>query len=288
MSESRDEKPIEYHPEFDTQDADVILRTDDGPRFKVHSLLLRTASSHFADVLSLPAPAAAPERPILLHLPESNQTIEAMLRFVAHRPVPSATLSSFPSFLSLVEAGVKYGMEGMISILKAFALESIELRKNPLLLYRLASLYQWHEQRRSITMRCLSKNPSSQEVLRALKDIYVEDYSCLVLLANKRYESLRAFMSGPTFAMNKPRECKCRSCIGFYDDSSWHLFRIRLLDEFRNGPDGSTFNQLFVESWPETIAMRNSYHQVATAKQYVWEVIWKETKRCLDGLPTSL
>ncbi|KAF8305074.1 hypothetical protein DL93DRAFT_2172798 [Clavulina sp. PMI_390] len=292
-----EERQIEYHPEFNFDDAEVILRTDNGPRFKMYSLMLRRASGHFADVLALPttrsppSPSSTPREPILLHLPESNETIELMLRFVAYHPVPSEALASLPKFTRLVEAGVKYAMNGMLSILKTLALESTELRRNPLALYRLASLHGWNDVRRSLLLLCLSRNPSSEYVLNNLKEISVADYRDLVLLAKRRQDSLESRLNNPNCEINRRRLCRCSiaGCRGYYDDSTWQFFKLRLFDELRKCPNGNTINQVAIESWPETTALRNAYHVVPTIKQYAWQAeIWPLVHHGIGSLPSSL
>lgn len=94
------QQTITYHTDFDDADADVIIRTDDGPRFKVHSVILRKASTHFATVLSLPQPPPSPGivEPVVLHLPESNDTVENVLRLVTKLPITSKVLHEIEGF----------------------------------------------------------------------------------------------------------------------------------------------------------------------------------------------
>lgn len=278
---------IVYHPAFGDLDADVILRTDQGPRFKIHSILLRRTSSHFETVLSIPQSDEASKlrEPILLHLPESNETVEVVLRLISSLPIPASLFQDIETFTSATQLASKYSMPGALSILRAAAFVSSELQAHPLKLYKLACQNDWPELVEKIGMLCLMSDPLSDRVLHELQGLSVSEYGALAKLALSRCERFDlALRDINNFAASGTRACG--SCGRIINEYAWVILRYRLCDELRRCPAGNTIREN-IDSWPESEDLRTAIHCAASEKIYGWDNTKKNILRLLDGLPSK-
>lgn len=286
---------ISFHSEFSDVDADVILRCDDGPRFKIHSYILQRTSSHFETVLSIPQPNPilrggpnVQREPILLHMPEPNQTIEILLRLISSLPIPSLLFQDLAVFSSTAHSASKYGMLGALSVLHAAALVSSDLQAHPLQLYKLACQNGWSDVMQKTSMLCLAFDPMSEHVLAELQSLSVAEYGALAKLALLRCERFAAALrDSKRFTASGVRVCT--GCGRIINEYAWLLFRYRLGEELRRCPAGSTIRKEFDSwSWPESTEFMDAVHCATSGKIYGWENTKKGILMVLEDLPSAL
>ena len=99
-----------YHPAYSSVDADIVLQSSDGVRFRVHTFIMRLASEFFRTMLDIPQdPYAAGSGPPI-SMEESSNTIETMLDIIyPNRAVPR--ISSFQMASSLLSVAEKYDIQ---------------------------------------------------------------------------------------------------------------------------------------------------------------------------------
>lgn len=286
---------ISFHPEFNDLDADVILRCDDGPRFKIQSHLLKRTSSHFDVVLSIPQPNSSSyggsnvqREPILLHMPEPNQSIEILLRLISSLPIPPILFQDLEIFSSTVHSASKYGMLGALSVLRAAALVSSDLQAHPLQLYKLACQNDWSDLTQKISMLCLAFDPMSEHVLAELQSLSVAEYGALAKLALLRCERFAAALRDPKrFTASGARVCV--ACGRIINEYAWLHLRYRLSEELRRCPAGNTIRKEFDSwSWPESTEFMDAAHCATSGKIYGWENTKKGILMVLEDLPSAL
>ncbi|KAI0052203.1 hypothetical protein FA95DRAFT_66096 [Auriscalpium vulgare] len=97
-------KPKDAGAPFNSADADIILRTCDGVDYRAHKVILRLASSVFADMFSLPQPAddGVPIVPVT----ENARALELVLRWCY--PVVSPDVQSLEDIRAFLEVSRKY------------------------------------------------------------------------------------------------------------------------------------------------------------------------------------
>ena len=80
---------------FNGPRADLVLLSSDGVNFFVFKVILSVASSVFADMFTLPLPAASQRsnnEPPVVQLPEDAETLDMALRYCYPIPSPEVTL----------------------------------------------------------------------------------------------------------------------------------------------------------------------------------------------------
>lgn len=96
--------------DFNMRNTDVILRSSDGASFRVHRLVLTTASPFFDDLFSLPQPDE--DETIdgihVVRLPEDKEVLHSLITMLY--PIPSVLPNSYNKVLDLLTASQKYDM----------------------------------------------------------------------------------------------------------------------------------------------------------------------------------
>jgi len=105
------------HPDYDFDDADLVLRSSDGTMFRVHSSIMRLVSSVFKDMLAVKR--ADGDGPITLD--ESKDTLETLLDTIYPTRRP-ASVMSISCFRLVAIAAEKYDMISVTNTLKDFIL----------------------------------------------------------------------------------------------------------------------------------------------------------------------
>jgi len=124
---------ITIDPDFADSSLDIVLISSDNVGFRIHSYVLKTTSSVFADMLSLPR---SNEESGNIHLTETSAELRPLMLFVASKGIPT-DLDGFESVLILAD---KYDMKGVASTVQQVISASIAKFKdpNPFRLYAIA------------------------------------------------------------------------------------------------------------------------------------------------------
>ncbi|TDL26626.1 hypothetical protein BD410DRAFT_783714 [Rickenella mellea] len=70
-----------YHPSYSSPSADIVLLSDDGVKFRVHSAILATASKFFHDMFGMPR-SAAENHDDALPMSESSEILKTLLDII--------------------------------------------------------------------------------------------------------------------------------------------------------------------------------------------------------------
>ncbi|KAH9058175.1 hypothetical protein EDB87DRAFT_1685494 [Lactarius vividus] len=105
--------------DFNMRHTDVILRSSDGASFRVHRLVLTTASPFFDDLFSLPQPDE--DETIdgihVVRLSEDKEVLRSLITLLY--PIPSVLPDSYNTVLDLLTASQKYDMAAVQSSIRA-------------------------------------------------------------------------------------------------------------------------------------------------------------------------
>ena len=131
---------------FDDRRADLVLRSSDGVNFFVFKVVLSLASSVFADMFTLPLPAApqnSSDEPPVVQLPEDAETLDMALRYCY--PVPSPKVVTLRDARILLEFARKYQVDVIkdSDSLTRFLTDTVE--RNPAGIYALVSAYEYQD-----------------------------------------------------------------------------------------------------------------------------------------------
>jgi hypothetical protein len=105
--------------DFNIRNTDVILRSSDGATFRVHRLVLTTASPFFDDLFSLPQPDKDEmiDGIHVVRLPEDQEVLHSLITMLY--PIPSVLPDSYNKVLDLLTASQKYDMAAVQSSIRA-------------------------------------------------------------------------------------------------------------------------------------------------------------------------
>lgn len=176
-------KPL--HPLFASADGDITLAAKDGKRFfRVHSFILKTASSFFKTMFSLPQkPNAADEN--VVYLDEDAETLEHLLRMICGLPLlPIDTWDLVDALLDAIE---KYDMPGPLSIIRLLVMTPALLNQ-PFRLYAVASRFQWDTEAKFASTQTLSYDLHDPDIRQYLRRMPTEALLSLIDLHRCRRE----------------------------------------------------------------------------------------------------
>ncbi|KAH8116591.1 hypothetical protein DFH11DRAFT_1688101 [Phellopilus nigrolimitatus] len=143
----------ECHPAYAYPDGDVVLRTSDDVKFRVHSIMLKLSSGFFRQMLEVPRdPSEMPDDAIPLS--EESEVVACLLDLVyptyyasvEGSDAGSARLPSLPDYdfaWALTEAADKYDMPRALAAVRAVVMNTDTLRTQSLSLYVLACRWKW-------------------------------------------------------------------------------------------------------------------------------------------------
>ncbi|EMD37130.1 hypothetical protein CERSUDRAFT_155629 [Gelatoporia subvermispora B] len=159
-------------PPFDSDDADVIIRSSDQVDFPVHRFLLFRASNIIDAALPLPQPKSEPSDvaqglPVVT-LAEDRRTLEIMLRLCY--PIDVVLPSDFIECAqSVVEAIRKYALTSAMLRLESRMSEMVISSSEPLRFYALACSYGLEDLARKASRRFLKHNALGNPYSSTLK-----------------------------------------------------------------------------------------------------------------------
>ena len=105
--------------DFNMRNTDVILRSSDGASFRVHRLVLTTASPFFDDLFLLPQPDEDEtiDGTHVICLSEEKEVLHSLITMLY--PIPSVLPDSYNKVLDLLIASQKYDMAAVQSSIRA-------------------------------------------------------------------------------------------------------------------------------------------------------------------------
>jgi hypothetical protein len=112
---------LSYDPMFDSKDADFVLCSSDGTYYRIHSFILRTTSSFFRAMLTLPQQPNDPGEleTIAVTLGETSKVLGVLLRMISGLEIPK--WESLDDVEAVLDAAHKYDMPGPMAALRLIA-----------------------------------------------------------------------------------------------------------------------------------------------------------------------
>lgn len=161
-------------------DGDVVLKSCGGKEFRVHSVILREASTVFRDMLKLPGAGSQDHAPILMA--ESGDVLDDLLRWLY--PIATApTINTIVHALALLRVVEKFQIEShaIDGALTAY----LNKQQSPVRAWALATRFDLLEGRKAATRRILMTNTDLLDDIPPEMDI-VDAKSYMKLLLVKR------------------------------------------------------------------------------------------------------
>ena len=191
---------------FDTPDADAILRSSDGKEFRVHRLIISLASPVFQGMFDLPQPTAELPGTPVVDIPEPSDILQPFIQYFYPRSPPK--VSDIQTWAALYTIADKYDAEVVMESLRDMLIPRF-LETSPLRVYALASRWGLEEEakiasRGTLTMDIFNNFPREDAEL-------MDGVACqrLYLLHFKRREAARALVANHILPSTDSSSCQC-------------------------------------------------------------------------------
>ena len=191
--------------DFQSPDADVILRSSDEREFRVHKVILSLSSPVFLGMFGLPQPTESPQIPTI-DVPESSDILEPFIQYLYPRSPPK--VPDMAMWGSLYAIADKYNAEVVMEALRGMLIPRF-FAESPVRVYALASRWGLEEEARTASAGTLTIN--------ILEDFPREDAelmggaAChqLFLLHLRRREAARALIEDHPLPFSDDPACMC-------------------------------------------------------------------------------
>ncbi|KLO10955.1 hypothetical protein SCHPADRAFT_930230 [Schizopora paradoxa] len=169
------------HSNYEAEDGDVVLVSSDNVQFRVHSRILREASSVFKDMACMPAPQDEQLSDRIIKFEEPAYVVEFLMDAIYPREVfPS--VANYAQAWEIAKAADKYEIGRAHTVLQGSLIEN-EAFGQPLRLYKLACFYEW---KKAIAW---SSKASLNKPLLKLSNMKSEDRKSLMELTDAELEA---------------------------------------------------------------------------------------------------
>ncbi len=243
----------DYHSDF-SDEGDLVLRSCDLVHFRVHSAILKAASSVFCSMLEIPRDADEEAANTPIPLTEDNTTLAFILRCICpHVSLPFRESLSHAELCDIAEAADKYDVPRALDLLHKFVhfqWDALSAQAQSIQLYALACRYKWDDLIWKSSRATLRTNISCVDNAPLMRrELGQDDLVTLLELHWARKELLfRLVHIGRTFSVawsgSRPQHghiCACGSRLGVAEiaaNKAFSILRSRVLaylDEFPLG-----------------------------------------------------
>ncbi|KAH7890886.1 hypothetical protein F5I97DRAFT_100403 [Phlebopus sp. FC_14] len=189
--------PREARAPFNTNRADVVLRSSDDIYFRVHSCILGFSSPFFDSMFDLPRPRTRDgDQDVwdgldVIQVTEDGQILDMLLRFCYPAAVEDPRLETTEELEAVLEAAVKYAMEEVEEKLRAALLDPKFLETEPLRIFSIAYRFRFEAEARAAAT-CLLRTPTAPFHSSPLKEIDDSDLEKLAIYRSNCAEAVRA------------------------------------------------------------------------------------------------
>ncbi|KAJ7497068.1 hypothetical protein FB451DRAFT_1209958 [Mycena latifolia] len=243
-----DVSPV-FHPSFCSPDGDIVLSAKGGDLFfRLHSFILKTTSSWFRTMLSLPQ-GQSPSVEVIF-MDEDEDTLELLLRMVSGLPL--LPIVHYDVVDKILFAAEKYDMPGPMSIMRLLVMTP-PLLDQPFRLYTVSCRYGWEEEARFASTQTLTHNLHDPEVRPLLQRLSTEALLNLFELHHSRKEALRDRLNKPPFVASENTSA-CGNCHAPINYHTWRELKYRMIQEMEVRPLGDTILDSGLSEWPEAKA----------------------------------
>ncbi|KAI0076031.1 hypothetical protein K474DRAFT_1315071 [Panus rudis PR-1116 ss-1] len=229
-------------PQFDSVDADIVLRSCPSPdysvEFRVHKCILSAASPFFRDMFSLPQAPSHPdggsqvELPPIIDVSESAEVLSTLLQFVY--PTTRPSIDTLEELVLILDAATKYDVTVAIEALRKILVAPSYLEQCPTRVYALASHFDLDEEAKLASRYTLRTQIIDIPLHKDLQLVSPYDYQRLLTLHQTRAAAAEKLLIIPD-------EVKCMMCNGTHygyllPPKWWDDFQTRATRELRLRP----------------------------------------------------
>ena len=193
--------------DFDSPDADAILRSSDGKELRVHRVILSHSSPVFQGMFGLPQPTSdLPAQMPTVEVSDPSDTLEPFIQYIyPQSPPKTADLSMWAALYTIAD---KYNAEVVMEHLRDMLIPRF-LETSPFRVYALASRWSFEEEAKTASRRTLRLdilNDFSEEDAKLMDGVACQK---LYRLHFNRREAARAVVSNHPPPSPSDASCVC-------------------------------------------------------------------------------
>jgi len=281
-----EDTPATYHPLFNSEDADITLRSSAGTLYRVSSFTLRNTSGFFDAMLSLPqTDSAGQSSPIPVN--EKSEVLEKVLRMMSGLEItPWESFDELEDVASLAE---RWDAPGPLSIIRSGISAPLFLEQ-PLRLYAIATHFDWQAEAKLASKFTLSLSLFDESHRAVLHKIPSKSLMDLLRFHRQRRDQFKHLLDNEeTFNVGNTDLC-CQGCGTPIDNHTWRELKGKMFMEIDKRPLGDTICGFEMESWQEALACWDAkckkegcgtpyYQKVSTLRNI---------QACLERLPNTI
>ncbi|KAG8221050.1 hypothetical protein J3R82DRAFT_2560 [Butyriboletus roseoflavus] len=182
---------------FNSNRADIVLRSSDDVYFRVYRCLLALASPFFDSMFDLPQPQARSAHEEMhnglevIPVTENSRVLDMLLRFCYPATIDDHRLENAVDVEGVLEAAIKYGMEEVERSVRRTLLEPSILEKETLHVFAIAYRFRY-EAEAGAAATCLLRQPAPTANPTTLKYISQGDLRNLAVYRTKCVQAVLA------------------------------------------------------------------------------------------------
>ncbi|KZP28598.1 hypothetical protein FIBSPDRAFT_244555 [Athelia psychrophila] len=278
-------------PSFSSHDADILICSSDNTSYRMHSQILRAFSHFFRTMLSLPQPHSDDQTQMEpISMEENAKVLGTLFRIIYGLEI--SRWESFHDFVSVLDAARKYGMPGVIGLMRLMTTSPTFLSE-PLQVYVVATQFGWKEEAKTASEYTLTLNIYAVEHEPELKKLSTEYLLKLLKLHQSRKDKFKEQLNDPMgrFASgNVTTKCWSQNCTLLKNNHAWQALKLYMTCAMDQRPKGDTI--LGADAPFEDVAEAQACWKAACPGclnlLYQKAGTLSNIKECLNSLPRSI
>ncbi|TDL26627.1 hypothetical protein BD410DRAFT_529674 [Rickenella mellea] len=232
----------DYHPAYSSRSADIVLLSNDGVKFRVHSSILATASKIFHDMFGMPR-SAEESHDDALPMGESSEILKMLLDIIYPRDTdPVLPSMSFPFLRHVLSAAEKYDLARVNHYVRLLAKTEL-FNSKPLEAYALACTFGWDEDAQKLSLQLLDldlSSPAHADILKSINSASL--YELFQMRWKIKVEVLEVIERSRDEEIEHLYGCNCEDG-NVPDNDDWDALEMFLRGELDKYPNGSSLRQ---------------------------------------------
>ncbi|KAF9000200.1 hypothetical protein BDQ17DRAFT_682151 [Cyathus striatus] len=279
------DEPVDFHPQFNSPNANVVLKSTEGTYYRVPSFTLCNTCGYFRRLLIPHMQQLVPAHTIPID--SGDLAVERVLKMICGLENPR--WSSFDELESALSLAAKWDATGPISFIRS-AITSPTFTEEPLRLYALTTRYVWQEEAEYASELTLTLNLFDEKYKSQLEQLKARDLMALLRLHRQRRDIFSSRIHDmQTFSLGNAETAFCRHCgVHPVNNHTWRELKSRMFLEMDRRPLGDTIYGLDMEEWPESVACWESKCSKCDGLNYDKLVTLRRLKECIDELPSTI
>lgn len=280
-----------FDPAFTESDADIVLQSSDGIRYRLSSYTLRTTSGFFRGMLTLPqrdqtSPSKRSEAEDIIVVDEHSGLIGALLRMISGLDfVQWGSLGEAEEMLAIAD---KYDMPGPMAIIRTSLCMPDNL-KEPLKVYAIAARFGWEREAKTasaLTLNLSLHDEGHAAILLGIPPTYLLKLFRLHHCRRELFMELSKSTGAP-FDLGELTPCTRCGCLSLRVIALSHLLNAMVVALDKDMSGGALMSGEW-KSWPEAGESACTRKGCGTYVSHYYTPILQSVASTIQALPPTI